>query len=263
MKFDFSNLEISVFDIQKKIYFPSELSVELAELIGILVGDGHLSVLKRIGPTGKIFTQSTVFVSGNSNEKEYLEYIQNLFLTLFNTHLTYRIDKRSEGVLLLCYSKGLVDYLNKVCQIPIGRKCATVRVPKIIFDSSNQMKKAFLRGLADTDFSLCFKNKSKKGYAYPVIKGSFRSKQLINDLEKLSLQFGFIYCTCYNLLQFDSRFSKPTLMHAIYLNGVKNLELWMKLIGFSHPKHNQNYQEWLLTGQCVPKKEEKRAPGES
>jgi hypothetical protein len=260
MLLDSSSIEKSRFDLRKEITFPEEMSVELAEMIGILVGDGHLSVLERIDNKGSKFTQSTVFIAGNCNEQDYLEHIQRLFLKLFNVPLTYREDKRSDGVLLVCYSKGIVQYLSKVCQVPVGRKCAIVKVPQLIFDSKSVFQMAFLRGLADTDFSLCFKNKSKKGYAYPVIKGSFRSRFLIQDLERLFSFFGFIHCTCYGLIRKNNKFGSDVVMHAIYLNGVKNLELWINIVGFSQPKFQNKILEWRETGQSIPKKK-KKSPG--
>lgn len=260
MKFDLSKLEISVFDKRKEIIFPNELSVELAELIGILVGDGHLSVLKRIGPTGKIFTQSTIFVSGNSNEKEYLGYIQNLFLTLFNTHLTSRKDKRSDAILLVCYSKGIVNYLSKVCQIPVGKKCATVRIPRIIFDSNIHCQRAFLRGLVDTDFYIAFK-KTKKGiYSYPNMRGSFKSKGLVEDLYVMFGNLNFSPYALYDVKRHDKRWGDYVMQH-VYLLGKDNLYRWMDEIGFSHYKNILKVETWRKTGESIPINK-RRAPAE-
>ncbi len=235
MKLNISFLEKSNYDIKRGITFPEELTEDLAELIGIVVGDGHLSVIERSNFMVKKFTQSAVYISGNKNEKEYLDYVSILFKNLFNCDFSYREDKRSDAVLLTKYSKGIVNYLNQVCKIPIGKKSNIVKVPSIILNSSNNIKYAFLRGLADTDFYVAFK-KTKNNY--PVIRGSFKSIHIVKDLEILFTDLGFIHSCCYDINLNDKRWGKYK-MHAIYLNGRNNLERWNRLIGFNNPKITQ------------------------
>jgi len=251
MKFNISYVERSNYDIKRGITFPEELTKELAELIGIVVGDGHLSVIERSNSMVKKFTQSAVYISGNRNEKEYLDYISILFKKLFNCDFSYREDKRSDAVSLIKYSKGVVNYLNQVCEIPIGKKTNIVKVPSIIMNSSDEIKCAFLRGLADTDFYVAFK-KTKNNY--PVIRGSFKSINIVKDLEILFSDLGFIHSCRYYINRNDKRWGKYN-MHAIYLNGEKNLERWAHLIGFNNVK----ITERIKTSHEKKKKKEPQA----
>jgi len=41
MKLNISFVEKSNYDVKRRITFPEELTEDLAELIGIVVGDGH------------------------------------------------------------------------------------------------------------------------------------------------------------------------------------------------------------------------------
>ncbi|NQV91469.1 hypothetical protein HQ489_03255 [Candidatus Woesearchaeota archaeon] len=168
------------------------------------------------------FTQSAVYISGNKNEKKYLDYVSILFKNLFDCEFSYREDKRSDAVLLTKYSKGIVNYLNQVCEIPIGKKSNIAKVPSIIMNSSNNIKCAFLRGLADTDFCLRFR-KINGIYSYLHIRGYFKSKNLIEDLEKIYSDLGFNYSCCYDLKRYDQRWGEYK-MQAIYLNGKKNFK---------------------------------------
>lgn len=179
MGFDLSVIELSRKDNIRRITLPQRLTLELAELIGIIIGDGHLSVLNRFNKRSSKFIQSEVFISCNREESDYIHHIQNLFFSLFNCNLSYREDKRSKSILLTTYSKGIVQFLNQICQISIGKKADIATIPFIIKNADNNIKCAFLRGLADTDFTISFKNKSKKGYNYPVIRGNFKSKYLV------------------------------------------------------------------------------------
>ncbi|MBI2136430.1 hypothetical protein HYU06_05140 [Candidatus Woesearchaeota archaeon] len=212
---------------------------------------GHLSYSVGKQRTGTKLARSQIIIAGNSNETEYLQFIQDIFYSLFNVELSYEKDNRSDTVLLRAHSKGILKFLSEKCEIPLNRKTEIVNVPEIIKCSSKGIKCAFLRGLADTDFSVTFKNKTNKGHNYPVIKASFRSKRLVQDLEKLYREIGFKYCVIYNLKQDDKRFG-PIFMNHIYLNGRKNIYRWIKNIGFSNYKFNRKVDKWLKDGVCPP-----------
>ncbi len=125
-------------------------------------------------------------------------------------------------------------------------------VPEIILKSQdNNIKRAFLRGLADTDFSLCFKNKNNTKHCYPVIKGTFKSKRLIQSLELLFQELNFRYSTYYDEKRYDSRWGNY-INHNIYLNGKDNFQKWIQTIGFSNPKFQVKVQQWLEQGFCPP-----------
>ena len=160
--------------------------------------------------------------------------------------------------MLYRHSRGIVEFLNKFCSIPLGRKTEKVKIPPFILTADSNIKCAFIRGLADTDFYLAFKKNSVGKYAYPAIRGSFRSKALIKDLEQLFLDLGFRYTCCYDLNCYDPRWGSYQ-MNAIYLNGEKNLRLWFDLIGFSNSKNISRFEEWKFKGECKPML--KRAPG--
>lgn len=251
MDFDLSKIEQSINDINKGVNFPRILSEELAEFIGIMIGDGHLGIYNIIRK-GKNVLLSDLNISGNKNEEDYLRYIMNLFHSLFNIKLNYRRDSTPNSIMLRIHSRGIVQFLTKLCEIPSNRKAHIVRIPPIIKESDNNIKYAFLRGLADTDFSVTFKNRTNKGHNYPVIKGSFKSRNLILDLELIFSELGFRYCTLYDEIIRDPRFKSPIIMHSIYLNGKANFRKWIELIGFSNPKFQKKTEKWLTDGFCPP-----------
>jgi len=47
MKFDLSNIELSYNDIRKNLTLPIKPSKELAEFIGILIGDGYIGYYEK------------------------------------------------------------------------------------------------------------------------------------------------------------------------------------------------------------------------
>ena len=78
-------------------------------------------------------------------------------------------------------SKEILLFLNKVFEIPLGRKSEKVKVPSVIFSSDSNCKKAFIKGLFYSDGS--FKKKS--------MRFSSISENLIDDLKKLFDSLGF------------------------------------------------------------------------
>jgi hypothetical protein len=248
MKLDISHIEFSRKDTLREIRLPSSLTSELAEFIGIMVGDGHLGFYFREKLN---ITSSEIKIACNSNGKEYIEYIISLFQTLFHIPLKPYKDKRSDTIILTAYSKCIVQFLNQQCGIPLNNKNSSVRIPSIIKNESNDIKIAFVRGLADTDFSLSFKKRKNKGYIYPVIRASFKSKGIIEDLERCFTCLGFTYSCIYDVIRHDNRF-EDTCVNELYLNGKPNFGKWIKKIGFSNLKNKRKAEKWLKDGACPP-----------
>lgn len=251
MKFDLSKIEMSESDIRRGIKLPESLTPELAEFIGIMVGDGHLGYYPGLSTSGHKIVRSDVRIACNKNEQQYMDYIRNLFHSLFHIVLSYEPDPRSETVILRANSKIIVQYINKICGIPINRKTNVVAIPEMIKISNNNIQYAFLRGLVDTDFTLTFQNRTNKGHNYPLIKGNFKSKILVQDLEVLFEELGFKCSACYDLIRPDKRFG-PTIINGIFLYGKKNFEKWVKNIGFSNQKFLRKVEKWQKDGICPP-----------
>lgn len=57
----------------------------------------------------------------------------------------------------------------------------------------------------------------------------------------------------YDYKRHDKRTGKTYTSQCIYLNGKKNLNLWLKLIGTNNPKHHTKYLIWKKFGYCEPR----------
>ncbi|MBN2459032.1 hypothetical protein JXB28_02010 [Candidatus Woesearchaeota archaeon] len=251
MDLNLSQIEFSHKDLNREVKLPDCLTEELSEFIGVMVGDGHLRFSIGKQRNGTRLARSDIVISGNIREKEYLDYVRKLFYSIFNTTLSYEKDTKPGAVVLRAYSKGIVQFLNQVCEIPLNKKVDVVKIPSLIKKAPFDCQCAFLRGLADTDFSLTFKNKGKF-HSYPVIKGTFKSKELVRGLNELIRKLGFIPCLLYNEYSYDRRFQKYYIQNSIYLNGKKNLNLWLKNINFSNPKFLRKIEKWKKGGFCPP-----------
>ena len=238
-------------DINRGIKLPKSLNKELAEFIGIMVGDGHLSWYPGLSTYKSKSIRCDVRITCNKNEQSYINYIKNLFYSLFKLQLNHEVYKRADCVILRANSRGIVQFLNKICEIPLNRKTDIVSIPNVIKNADHNVKYAFLRGLADTDFSVIFRYRKNKGHTYPTIKGGFKSKVLVKDLEFLFKELGFKYSTCYDLTKHDKRFG-PTIINYIYLYGKDNFKKWVDDIGFSNLKFQRKVEKWQKDGICPP-----------
>lgn len=252
MKFDLSIINMSRRDITRGVKLPNELDVGLAEFMGVMVGDGNLGLFIKKTKKGTKYPKSHIRISGNKKEEDYLMYVNNLFYSLFHVHMDYVQDTSPNSVVLRAHSKAILEFLNKICGIPVNRKSDDVKIPLIIKEANNGIKCAFLRGLADTDFTLTFQNKTGKGHTYPIIKAAFKSKNIVMDLENFFKNLGFRCSTYYDDTRYDKRFA-PSIMHNIYLYGKENLKKWLKEINFSNPKFHQKVKKWKNDGICPPK----------
>lgn len=207
---------------------------ELAELCGIVAGDGHIVYNKKHG-------DYKVEISGDYKELEYFNYIKNLFLSLFNKEP--KIITKKDGLFLYISSKKIVEKLISL-DIPAGKKKDKIRMPKWAMSNKN-LGYCFLKGLADTDFSVCFKKGGRLKHSYPVIKVGFCSKRLVEDIKIFLDSLGISYCYWYR----NKKTSFGVFdLYELDINGKENLEKWMKFIGFSNKKHLNKIKFWKENG---------------
>src|SRR3989344_5603341 len=186
MELNIDNIEQSKNDIKRNLRLPEKMGILLAEDIGIMVGDGHVSTNKR----ERRAMDYVVACYGNAiTDREYLkDYISNLKKKLFNLNFRFS-DQKKNTCELRIYSKGLVEFYTKVIGLPDGKK-EQIKIPSIIKEGNKAVKCAFLRGLGDTDFSLTFKKRDKDYLNYPTIKINSSSKNLILDLREILYSLG-------------------------------------------------------------------------
>jgi intein/homing endonuclease len=134
-----------------------EKSESLAEMLGIILGDGRL----RWDPTGRHYQLDVIL--NWVEEKDYVLYVNDLMMRLFQykPKLSRQINEDGsigKGIYLTIYSKKLVYELISLGLIPGNKVENQIIVPKWIKECKSYMI-ACLKGLFDTDGSI-----------FPVIK---------------------------------------------------------------------------------------------
>ena len=118
------------------------LDEHLSFFIATIIGDGHLKKEK-------------LQIAIELSNKELMDYIKetcmNLFNRNFNVHIVKQRERKKLTYQMVMDSKSIYQLLNKVFEIPMGKKSNIVHVPKIIKKANKSIKSAFLIGILLTE----------------------------------------------------------------------------------------------------------------
>lgn len=208
-----------------------KLTKDLAELIGIIIGDGNIYYNLKI-------KKYYIEITGNINkEKEYYKHISNLFFKTIRKKGTIRISGR--GLRIRVYSKKFVEFLVKDLEIHHNKnKFYNVKIPKKIIEN-NFLLYDCLRGIFDTDGSFFLAKKSHRK-DYPCIEISTCSIELAKQI-KTSLEKEF---------KLRLRGKKSRDYHTNYvlsLNGENETQKWFSKIGSSNKYKKEKYEKFLMS----------------
>ena len=230
MEFENFKVRYSKYDIQRDIKLPLGPSVELAEFIGILTGDGHISFEKR---------PNVIFITGNSvTDYNYLTvYVPNLIRYIFNISPYIYLRKNAKAIVIRFRSRAIKEYFDKMGYYKLRTE---IKIPSWILQKKYSIH--FLRGLIDTDGSV-FVSKKPGIKQYPCIELTTVSLHLANLVKSLLTELGFRVAKVrsYKYKQWEN------LSFKVSLYGQKNLLRWIEIIGFSNSYKNSracDYKEW-------------------
>lgn len=193
-------------------------SQALAEFLGILIGDGHLS------PYWMSVT------TNSETDREHAEFVQKMIWLLFGLRARIRKEKGQNALTVVVTAKNLVDFLHKK-GMPKGNKLADNLCVPAWIKKSKSYKKSFLRGLFDTDGSVYqdFRTIKNKRYQGVCLLFSSASESLRKDVREIlsALNYG------------------PTggvgTHRSIYLRKRANIVRYFKEIGTNNPKHQKRF----------------------
>lgn len=196
----------------RKIFVVPNMNEDLAEIFGVLNGDGHLSKINH-----------EISVIGNVNTDEgYFNYLKKKFENLFG--IKFKIEKFEHYIKLRAYSIDLVNWLNKEHGFPKGKKKGNLKIPKSVLYKSSILS-SYLRGLFDTDGTFYTRRDNE-----PVIEISSADKRYLRQIkEQLSL------------IGFKAGIGE----HRIFLYNKEEIERFFNKLKPSNPKHLNKYREYL------------------
>jgi len=164
--------------IVKKDFILPRKSVELAEIVGIILGDGGV-------------TQYQLKITlDRKNDRDYATYVRNLTWKVFGELPTYKERSGDNTINLTISGVGLIENLLKL-GIEKGNKIVRqVDFPAWIWGKS-EYQIACVRGLLDTDGGIFFHRHWTKGIKYRNLGLCFTSwsKPLLMSTSKVLKKF--------------------------------------------------------------------------
>lgn len=205
------------FVLEKNINYPV-LSPSLAELVGIILGDGGISPYQLNITLNK------------SDDFDYSRYVSRLIKTVFGVQPA--IYERDSVINIVVSRVKLIKYLLKQ-ELSIGSKVRQqVKVPEWV-ETSYDFIKACIRGLLDTDgcFYVDQHRYNGKLYLNPALNFTNRSVPLLQFFKRNLEKFGF----------------HPTqkTKYSIFLRREDEIIRYFKEIGSSNSKHTTKFQSYL------------------
>lgn len=193
----------------------------LAYEIGVHLGDGCLFVDENHR------TYRNEFSGDFENDNEfYSKIFPEIFEAVYGKKLKIYKKKNENTIIAVLNSKEIVQKKMSL-GIPTGNKLKLEKVPDWIKDS---LIPHFVRGFADSDFSISFKKNRKRIHCEPRIELFTNNKVLAE----------FVFANLKNLNfnpSFEGTSRRGFKEFRIRLYGKKMLENWMDKIGFCNPKH--------------------------
>ncbi|MBI5456823.1 hypothetical protein HY969_03710 [Candidatus Kaiserbacteria bacterium] len=198
----------------KDIYKPHK-SVELAEFIGTMMGDGGLSKYQ------------ACITLHHVDDRQYIDFVAKRINDLFRIKPSlYHIPEDSVYNIVVSRLE-IVRYLHSL-GLPIGNKVRQqFDIPEWI-KKNKEFTIACVRGLVDTDGSIFVHSYKVKGKLYSYKKLSFcsRSQPLQYTVARILTDLGM-----------RARISG----YDVRLDSIADMKKYMTIVGSSNPKHLKRY----------------------
>lgn len=189
-------------------------SSELAEFVGIMLGDGHVG-------------KEQIEISLNSiSEVKYSQFVSNLCNKLFDSFTRIVKKKNCNAFSICCHGVNLIKYLTKIGLKQGNKVKQQVGVPLWI-RSSNEFSKMCCRGLMDTDGCIAI-------HRYYVGKKRYFYKKLIFTNHSIPLA-EFVYNTLARSGMHPKMFSALE-KRRVWLYNSTEVQKYLNIIGTSNEK---------------------------
>lgn len=191
-------------------------SLELAEFIGLMIGDGS------VGPY-----QISITLDSRT-DVEYAQYVKELIRLLFDIKPSIRYRKNKNCLVIEVSSINLVEFLVGK-GLPVGNKIQQHIDMPIWIKSSEKYSKACVRGIFDTDGSIFqeIHNIKKRQYSYCRMSFVSASPNLLISIYDALSNLGIT--------------AKIRNNRAVVIESFTDIKEYFKIVGSSNPKHNRRF----------------------
>lgn len=193
-----------------------ERSNELAEFVGIMLGDGHVDRY-----------QITITLDSET-DREYADYVAHLIERLFAVRVVKTLRMKARCIILTVSSIELVEYLAVTGLVRGNKVTQQVAIPDWIMQDRDYSL-ACVRGLFDTDGSVFLEKHQINGaqYCYPRVMFVNMSVPLRNG--------------AYEILQEHGIGARIYAERNVTIGRFTDIEEYFRIIGSNNPKHLRRF----------------------
>jgi intein/homing endonuclease len=216
----------------ENIALPNQITLELAEETGWHIGDGSMNYYMNKGKLKGIYQ-----LRGHleDDRMHYEKRIKPFFDELYGVKLGLREMPSTRVFGFQFWSSKLVKFKEKL-GLPLGKKLE-VFIPEI-FLKNDELKRAVIRGIFDTDGGIYLERKNNG--LYPKVYISTISFKLANQIKKILEEFNFI-----PTLHSQHYRKNRQKLYVVSLRGIKMFNRFMLEISPKNPKHENKYELFL------------------
>ena len=212
--------------------FPDLQDKKFAEFVGIMLGDGSIGRYKCKYKNG-IKIQYQVKVTLDSRNKEYINHVKDLMNYLFGFEPKVNYKKNENTADIRIFRKEIFNFLVDKAELRKSPKWMRAIVPSYLNDDN---KIHLLRGIFDTDGSVVITKNN--GTLYPRLELKMSPAPMQSQIINIVKQLGFKFKV--------QKLDRGKIR--IRINGKKELQKWMGLIGTNNYLYYQKAKKFYSEG---------------
>ena len=234
MRLDISKIKFRNVDIKRELILPEKLTPELAEEIGLHIGDGTMNnYFNKSRYIGKYSLRGHIIDDVN----HYDSRIKTLYKELYNLDFNMCKMESTRVYGFQIWSDGIVNFKHKILKLPLGYK-TNIKIPKFLINKDDMMVN-IIRGIFDTDG--CVYLEPRKNGLYPRLQIGTISKFLAEQLKK-----GLIKVGLRATIVVENRENKGwSNFYVVYVRGDNMIKKWMEIISPANKKHIDKFHFYM------------------
>jgi hypothetical protein len=204
---------------RKVIRYPPD-GIELAELMGMIFGDGGITD-----------TQIKIHLNANS-DRSYSVYVAKLLEKLFRTNVYVMYRQAKNTLVLICSSTNMVNFIECKGAVRGNKMAHQAHIPGWLLANTSYAR-AFVRGLVDTDGCLYIHKHTVLGHDYRNIGFCFTNYVLpvINSMAEI-------------LRASDIKPHITDKNRRIYLYSARSVVKYLSVFKTNNPRISNVYNIW-------------------
>ncbi len=213
-----NRINLGNYAIQDDIFTP-ERSGELAEFVGIVLGDGGIT------------DRQLKITVDSEKDAEYIPFITNLIVRLFKLTPSLRLRVPRRAIDIVVSKTKLSTFLNSIGLRSGNKTLQQVDIPDWIKENT-EYSTSCIRGLMDTDGCIYSERHTIKNkiYSYPRISIVNRSIPLLQSVYKILISLGFK--------------AKIRGNRCVMLENREDVIRYFNEVGSNNPKHRNRFLEF-------------------